>query len=53
MAAQTRVTPEDYLKTSFAGLDREYVDGEVVERGMPTYSHSKSNEAPSGAGLRF
>ena len=41
MAAPTLVSPAEYLKTSFDGLDREYVDGELVERSMPTYLHSK------------
>jgi len=26
---------------SFEGLDREYVEGELVERGMPTYLHAR------------
>ena len=26
------MTPEQYLRTSFDGLDCEYVDGEIVER---------------------
>ena len=41
MAAQTPVAPEDYLKTSFEGPDCEYVEGELLERGMPTYLHGK------------
>jgi Uma2 family endonuclease len=41
MATQTLVAPEDYLKASFDGPDREYVDGELVERGKPTYLHGK------------
>ena len=27
---------------SFPGLDKEYRDGELVERSLPTYSHSKT-----------
>jgi Uma2 family endonuclease len=38
---KTLITPEEYLHTSFEGLDREYVDGEIVERAMPTTSHSR------------
>ena len=41
MAAQTLVAPEDYLKMSFDGPDQEYVEGELVERGMPTYLHAR------------
>ncbi len=41
MAAHTLVAPEDYLKGSFDGPDREYVEGELLERGMPTYLHGK------------
>lgn len=41
MATQTLVAPEIYLKTSFEGPDREYVEGELVERGMPTYLHAR------------
>ena len=32
---------EEYLHTSFDGADREYLDGEVVERNMGNKSHSK------------
>lgn len=41
MATQPLVAPETYLKMSFEGLDREYVEGELVERGMPTYLHAR------------
>lgn len=41
MAAPTLVSPEEYLKTSFDGLDREYVNGELIERSMPTYLHAR------------
>ena len=41
MATQALVAPEQYLEMSFEGIDCEYVDGEVVERRMPTYLHSK------------
>jgi Uma2 family endonuclease len=40
MPAKTRVSVEEYLHTSFEGLDREYVDGEVIERAMPDEIHS-------------
>lgn len=41
MATQAFVSPAQYLAMSFDGLDREYVDGELKERGMPTYLHAK------------
>ena len=33
---------EEYLHTSFVDLDREYRDGEVVERSLPDYLHSRT-----------
>lgn len=39
MATKALLTEEEYLETSFDGLDREYCHGEVVERTMPTYLH--------------
>ncbi|MBY0504112.1 MAG: Uma2 family endonuclease [Bryobacteraceae bacterium] len=41
MATQTLVAPAEYLSMSFADHDREYVHGEIVERGMPTRLHSQ------------
>lgn len=41
MATQAFVSPAQYLAMSFDGLDREYVDGELKERGMPTYLHAR------------
>ena len=32
---------EEYLHTSFDGADREYLDGEVVERNMGNKSHGR------------
>ena len=42
MAAHTQISVEEYLRTSFDGTDREYLDGEIVERGMPIKAHSKA-----------
>jgi Uma2 family endonuclease len=39
MGVQTAIPIEEYLHTSYDGLDREFRDGEVVERSMPTTSH--------------
>jgi Uma2 family endonuclease len=41
MNARTGVSVEEYLHTSFPDLDREYRDGEIVERCLPTYLHGK------------
>ena len=40
MGAKTAISIEPYLETSFPDLDREYVDGELVERAFPDDPHS-------------
>jgi Uma2 family endonuclease len=42
MASRLQVAPAEYLSTSFDGPDREYVRGEIVERGMPDYLHGRT-----------
>jgi len=42
MAASTQISLEEYLRTSFEGLDREYLDGEILERAVPTKKHSRA-----------
>jgi Putative restriction endonuclease len=42
MSARTGVSVEEYLHTSFPDLDREYRDGELVERSLPDYLHGKT-----------
>jgi Uma2 family endonuclease len=42
MSTKTAISIEEYLRTSYEDLDREYVDGEVVERTLPTNLHSKT-----------
>jgi Uma2 family endonuclease len=42
MAAGTALSVEQYLATSFPNLDKEYRDGELVERSLPDYPHSKT-----------
>jgi Uma2 family endonuclease len=42
MSTKTAVSIEEYLRTSYEDLDREYVDGEIVERTLPTNLHSKA-----------
>ena len=41
MATKTIVTPEEYLRMSFDGPDRELVHGEVVERNVGDKQHAK------------
>lgn len=36
------VSLEEYLRTSFPDLDREYRDGEIVERSLPDPFHSRT-----------
>jgi Uma2 family endonuclease len=40
MGAKTAISVEEYLRTSYSGLDREYRDGEVLERALPDRLHS-------------
>jgi len=42
MPTDVLISPEEYLHTSFPDLDKEYVHGEIVERGLPDLSHSKT-----------
>ncbi|HUG81004.1 MAG TPA: Uma2 family endonuclease [Bryobacterales bacterium] len=41
MATSTQLPVEEYLRMSFEGPDREYLDGEVVERTVGGKRHSK------------
>jgi Uma2 family endonuclease len=41
MSAYAAISLDEYLHTSFPGLDREFRDGELVERSMPDYPHGK------------
>jgi Uma2 family endonuclease len=41
MGVRTAISIEEYLHTSYEGTDREFRDGEVVERSMPDYPHGK------------
>jgi Uma2 family endonuclease len=42
MGAKAAISVEQYLHTSFPDLDREYRDGEIVERSLPDYLHSRT-----------
>ena len=35
------ISKEEYLRTSFADMEPDYVDGELVERPLPNYLHSR------------
>jgi len=39
MGAKTAISVDEYLYTSFPGIDCEYRDGELVERSIPDYVH--------------
>jgi Uma2 family endonuclease len=41
MSTKTLMSVGEYLHTIFDGADREYLDGEVVERNMGNKSHGK------------
>ena len=40
MSTATLIPVEEYLKTSYAEGDREYIDGVIVERNMGTTDHA-------------
>ena len=42
MGTKTAISVEEYLHTSFPGVDCEYRDGELVERSLPGYSHGRT-----------
>src|SRR5437762_303565 len=44
MTSKTLVPVEEYLKMSFDGQDPEYLDGEIVERHLPSIPHSKAQK---------
>src|ERR1700733_11347945 len=39
MSTTALVSVEEYLRTSYADGDREYIDGRIVERNMGTFQH--------------
>jgi len=39
MATKTLMPVEEYLSADFDGPTPEFLDGELVERGMPTFGH--------------
>ena len=42
MGAKTLISESEYLQMTFDGPEAEYVDGEVQERSMPGFFHSRA-----------
>ena len=42
MASKTLIPVEEFLKMSFDGPEPEYLDGEIVERHLGSFEHSKA-----------
>ena len=42
MGTKAAISEEEYLHTSFPGVDCEYRDGELVERALPEYIHGRA-----------
>lgn len=42
MASKTLIPVSEYLRMSFDGPDREYVDGEIIERHLGSKRHAKA-----------
>jgi len=40
MGPHATISVDEYLHTAFPDLDKEYRDGEIVERGLPDNLHS-------------
>lgn len=41
MGTQVRISPEEYLRTSYENPEPEYVNGELLQRATPNKSHAK------------
>lgn len=41
MATKTRISEAEYLQMTFDGPEPDFVDGELVERGMPNFQHGE------------
>jgi Uma2 family endonuclease len=42
VASKVQIPVEEYLRTSYKGPDREYLDGEVIERNVGNNPHSEA-----------
>ena len=45
MPVKAGLSEEEYLRTSFSGVDQEYKDGELVERSVPDFFHGDTQGA--------
>jgi Uma2 family endonuclease len=41
MASKAALSEEEYLRTSYSGVDREFRDGDLVERSVPNFAHGR------------
>ena len=41
MATKATLSEEEYLRTSYSGVDREFRDGELMERSVPNFAHGR------------
>ena len=48
MPTKAVVSEEEYLRTSYSGVDREFRDGEVLERSVPNFFHGELQLALAG-----
>ena len=48
MAVKTAISEQEYLHTTFEGVDQEFRDGELIERSMPNSLHSETQGALIG-----
>jgi Uma2 family endonuclease len=53
MAVHVGLSEGEYLRTSFSGVDREFRDGELVERAMPDFPHSSAQMGTGGFFLQL
>jgi Uma2 family endonuclease len=53
MAAKAQISIEEYLRTSYPEMDREFVDGEVIEKAMPPLDHARVQKLLLKAFLRW
>ncbi len=41
MPTKAALSEEEYLRTSYSGVDREFCDGELLERSVPNFPHGR------------
>lgn len=41
MATKAALSEEEYIRTSYSGVDREFRDGELLERSVPNFAHGR------------